>query len=423
MRVRIAVPKERSEGERRVALVPESVEKLAREEHEVVIESGAGGDFYPDDAYAKVGAQIVGRGVTTEADIVLKVAVPSGSEAEALPAGSLLVCFLDPSRDGDVLDRLVRGKVTVFSMNAIPRTGAAQAMDAISSMSSVAGYQAVLMAAEAAGRYLPMMTTAAGTTKAAKVMVLGVGVAGLQAIATARRLGAEVEAFDIRPEVADQVRSLGATFIEAEDDSANGSGPEGEELDVPQPGRTEVLVKALLGLPEDFGRRRAIAAAKRRRQDAEDDSDKETREQGGYASEQDEEKQKRDQELMSERLAAMDIVLTTALIPGKPAPTLLTTEMVERMKPGAVLFDLAVEAGGNCELSRPGEVVVHDHVRIHGPRNLPSTMPIHASYLLSRNMMSVLGHLIDDGGELVLDFEDEITDAAVLAHDGERRGQ
>jgi NAD(P) transhydrogenase subunit alpha len=183
------------------------------------------------------------------------------------------------------------------------------------------------------------------------------------------------------------------------------------------------LVKALLGLPEDFGRRRAIAVAKRRHQDAEDDSERETREQSGYAAEQDEEKQKRDQELMSERLGAMDIVLTTALIPGKPAPTLLTTEMVERMKPGAVLFDLAVEAGGNCELSRPGEVVVHDHVRMHGPRNLPSTMPIHASYLLSRNMMSVLGHLIGDGGELVLDFEDEIIDAAVLAHDGERRAQ
>jgi NAD(P) transhydrogenase subunit alpha len=287
----------------------------------------------------------------------------------------------------------------------------------------------VLMAAEAAGRYLPMMTTAAGTTKAAKVMVLGVGVAGLQAIATARRLGAEVEAFDIRPEVADQVRSLGATFIESvpEDEragAANGHGNNGHESELPQPSRAELFLKALLGLPEDFGRRRAIEAAKRRHEAGQDDGEpKGDGGQGGYASEQDEEKQRRDQELMAERLGAMDIVLTTALVPGKRAPTLVTAEMVERMKPGSVLFDLAVEAGGNCELSEPGEVVVHEHVRIHGPLNLPSTMPIHASHLLSRNVMSVLSHLIDDDGELRLDFEDEITDAAVLTHGGERRNQ
>jgi NAD(P) transhydrogenase subunit alpha len=426
--VKIAVPKERSEGERRVALVPASVEKLASDGHEVVVEAGAGGDFYPDEEYSQAGARVVDETVTGDAEIVLKVAAPSESEAEALPEGGLLVCFLDPSQDGDVLYALAERGVSVFSMNAIPRTGAAQAMDAISSMSSVAGYQAVLMAAEAAGRYLPMMTTAAGTTKAAKVMVLGVGVAGLQAIATARRLGAEVEAFDIRPEVADQVRSLGATFIEAEaedeDEDAKGNGQ--AELELPQPGPTELFLKALLGLPEDFGRRRALEAAKRRHAAAHEDSEAETArmggaEQGGYASEQDEEKQKRDQELMAERLGVMDIVLTTALVPGKRAPTLVTAEMLERMKPGAVLFDLAVEAGGNCELSEPGQVVVHEHVRIHGPRNLPSTMPIHASHLLSRNMMSVLAHLIDEDGELELDFEDEITDAAVLAHGGERR--
>lgn len=296
-------------------------------------------------------------------------------------------------------------------------------MDAISAMSSVAGYQAVLMAAEAAGRYLPMMTTAAGTTKAAKVMVLGVGVAGLQAIATARRLGADVEAFDIRPEVADQVRSLGATFIEAEDEQAEDDGGE-PEVKIPEPGRAELFVKALLGLPEDFGRRRAIEAAKRVPAAAAEEGGAATEEpQGGYASEQDEEKQKRDHELMIERLGEMDIVLTTALVPGKAAPTLVTADMVKRMKPGAVLFDLAVEAGGNCELSEAREVVVHEHVRIHGPLNLPSTMPIHASYLLSRNMASVLSHLVDDDGELQLDFDDEITDGAVLAHDGEVRNQ
>ena len=435
--MKIAVPKERSEGERRVALVPDSVEKLVSDDHDVVVEAGAGGDFYPDESYAKAGAQIADEEVTAEADIVVKVAAPSEAEAEALPEGSLLVCFLDPSQEDDVLEVLAQRKISVFSLSAVPRTGAAQAMDAISSMSSVAGYQAVLMAAEAAGRYLPMMTTAAGTTKAAKVMVLGVGVAGLQAIATARRLGAEVEAFDIRPEVADQVRSLGATFVEAEDEHGNGDRNGGEpELELPQPGGAELFLKALLGLPEDFGRRRAIQAAERRRHagestdHGEDTHDGEpgtargqAKEQGGYAPEQAEEKQKRDHELMTERLGAMDIVLTTALVPGKRAPTLVTADMVERMKPGAVLFDLAVEAGGNCELSEPGEVVVHDHVRIHGPVNLPSTMPIHASHLLSRNMMSVLSHLIDDEGKLELDFEDEITDAAVLAHGGQRRDQ
>ncbi|MDQ6778906.1 MAG: NAD(P) transhydrogenase subunit alpha [Actinomycetota bacterium] len=425
--MKIAVPKEREEGERRVALVPDSVEKLVSDGHQLHVEAGAGGDFYPDEGYAEAGAIVVAEDATADAEIVLKVAAPSESEADALPEGSLLVCFLDPSQQGVVLDVLARRGVTAFSLGAIPRTGTAQAMDAISSMSSVAGYQAVLMAAEAAGRYLPMMTTAAGTTKAAKVMVLGVGVAGLQAIATARRLGAEVEAFDIRPEVADQVRSLGATFIEAEvegsdGDGASGNGDGAKELELPEPGRTESFVKALLGLPEDFGRRRAERAAEQAREAVESDAeDAGAQGQGGYAKEQDEKKQKRDQELMTERLGEMDIVLTTALVPGKRAPTLVTAEMVERMKPGAVLFDLAVEAGGNCELSEPGVVVVHDHVRIHGPRNLPSTMPIHASYLLSRNMMSVLSHLIDEEGGLELDFEDEITGAAVLAHGGERR--
>jgi len=443
--VRIAVQRERAEGERRVALVPESVAKLVSGEHELVVEAGAGGDFYPDEEYAKAGARVAEGDATDGAKIVLQVAAPSEEEARALPEGCLLVCFLDRIQQSDVLEALAQRGVSVFSMSSIPRTGAAQAMDAISSMSSVAGYQAVLMAAQAAGRYLPMMTTAAGTTKAAKVMVLGVGVAGLQAIATARRLGAEVEAFDIRPEVGDQVRSLGATFIEARDEHADHDGGE-LQFEPPQPARAELLVKALLGLPADFGRRRAIEAAKRERARAQDDDardedddkarddddadddearaddDADTREQqDANASEQDEERQQRDQELMTERLGEMDIVLTTALVPGKHAPTLVTAEMVERMKPGAVLFDLAVEAGGNCELSEPGEVVHHDHVAIHGPLNLPSTMPIHASQLLSRNMTSVLSHLLDDDGELHLDFDDEITDGAVLAHDGKVR--
>ncbi|MGI8414096.1 MAG: NAD(P) transhydrogenase subunit alpha [Solirubrobacteraceae bacterium] len=426
--VRIAVRKETAEDERRVALVPDTVQKLVDDEHEVVIESGAGGDFYPDEAYTKAGARIAEKDALADADVVLQVQAPAEDELEGLPENALLICFLDPSAQEDTLKRLAQRRITVFSMAVIPRTGAAQAMDAISSMSSVAGYQAVLMAAQAAGRYLPMMTTAAGTTKAAKVLVLGVGVAGLQAIATARRLGAEVEAFDIRPEVADQVRSLGATFIEARDED-DADDPAGEsEPAGPQIGRTEAFVKALLGLPPELGHRsrgkRSQAGGGAGGSGGEDSSDEEkTQDQarGGYASEQAEEKQRRDQELMTERLGEMDVVLTTALIPGKPAPTLVTTDMVERMKPGAVLFDLAVEAGGNCELSEPGEVVTHGHVRIHGPLNLPSTMPMHASHLLSRNMAAVLSHLIGEDGELQLDFDDEITAGAVLAHDGEVR--
>jgi len=415
--VRIAVLSETAKAERRVALVPATVQKLVADEHEVVVESGAGGDFYPDESYADVGARIADHDAGDDADLVLKVQAPTEGEVDGLPEGALLVCFLDPSGQEEILKRLAERRLTVFSMSAIPRTGAAQAMDAVSSMSSVAGYQAVLMAAEAAGRYLPMMTTAAGTTKAAKVMVLGVGVAGLQAIATARRLGAEVEAFDIRPEVADQVRSLGATFIEADENGEPADKePEEEGSEV---GRTETFVKALLGLPPELGRRRA---REQPAEDGQDDDQTEEQPEGGHASEQDEEKQRKDQELVTERLGQMDVVLTTALVPGKKAPTLVTTEMVERMKPGAVLFDLAVESGGNCELSEPGEVVTHAHVRIHGPLNLPSTMPLHASHLLSRNMAAVLSHLVDEDGELHLDFDDEITDGAVLAHDGEVRG-
>jgi H+-translocating NAD(P) transhydrogenase subunit alpha len=411
------VPKERADGESRVALVPATVEKLVDAEHEVVVESGAGGDFYPDEAYAAVGARVEDADALADADAVLKVQAPTEEEIERFPDGALLVCFLDPAGQESCLERLAKRRLTVFSMSAIPRTGAAQSMDAISSMSSVAGYQAVLMAAEAAGRYLPMMTTAAGTTKAAKVMVLGVGVAGLQAIATARRLGAEVEAFDIRPEVADQVRSLGATFIDAEDEQES-ANEESEDDAGPEIGRTERFAKALLGLPPEFGRRRE---RKRAAENGQGGEEAPTEPQGGHASEQDEEKQRRDQELVNERLGEMDVVLATALVPGKEAPKLVTAEMVEQMKPGAVLFDLAVEAGGNCELSEPDEVVTHGHVRIYGPVNLPSTMPMHASYLLSRNMAAVLSHLIDEDGELDIDFEDEITDGAVLAHDGEVR--
>jgi H+-translocating NAD(P) transhydrogenase subunit alpha len=405
--VKLAVPKEVTAGERRVALVPETVEKLAGHGVEVVIESGAGHDYHPDAAYQEAGATVVdGDDLYRDADVVLKVQKPTDEEVDRLPHGSILVSFLDPGSEGGLVERLAERGVTTLSVELMPRTGRAQSMDALSAMGSIAGYQSVLLAAEALGRYVPMMTTAAGTTKAAKVMVLGIGVAGLQAIATARRLGAEVEAFDIRPEVKDQVRSLGATFIEAEPDEAE---PEQEREVAERKGAGRVLagLKALLGIPPELGRGTAEEA-----ESGEEPEDEETADQGP-----DEEKLRRDQELVAERIAAMDVVLTAAQTPGADPPKLVTKDMVERMKPGAVIVDLAAEDGGNCELTEPGEVVEHQGVHIHGPVNLPSAVPIHASHFYSRNMGSLLSHLTEDG-ELRVDLEDEIIGAICVTHDG-----
>jgi NAD(P) transhydrogenase subunit alpha len=423
--MKIGVPRETVDGERRVALVPETVQKLRDDDLEVLVEAGAGRDYRPDRAYQDAGATVVEDAdeLYEQADVILKVQPPSADEVERLGDGTVLISLIDPNVDDELVKKLAERGVTVISMPAMPRTGQAQSMDALSSMSSIAGYASVLEAASAAGRYLPMMTTAAGTTKAARVMVLGVGVAGLQAIATARRLGAEVEAFDIREEVKDQVKSLGATFIDSDDDGDSNGAAAGddESSGAPEPGRVEGFVKQLLGLPPDFGRRRHAReeTPEGAAEDGDDDGGDEKNDDG-YASEQDEEKQQRDQELVTERIGEMDVVITTALVPGKPAPTLVTTEMVERMKPGAVLLDMAVEAGGNCELSEPGETVEHGNVRILGPTNLPSSMPIHASELYSRNLKSLLDHLIEDG-ELKWDFDDEITDAVCVAHEKEVR--
>jgi NAD(P) transhydrogenase subunit alpha len=418
--MKIGVPRETVDGERRVALVPETVEKLTDDELEVLVEAGAGREYRPDDAYASAGATVVEDAdeLYEQADVVLKVQPPADDEVERLREGTVLISLIDPNVDDELVKKLAERGVTVLSMPAMPRTGQAQSMDALSSMSSIAGYASVLEAASAAGRYLPMMTTAAGTTKAARVMVLGVGVAGLQAIATARRLGAEVEAFDIRAEVKDQVKSLGATFIDSDDDGddADGANDDAGSNGATEPGRFEGFVKQLLGLPPDFGRR----APDKEEASEDSDGDDDEKNDDGYASEQDEGKQQRDQELVTERIGEMDVVITTALVPGKPAPTLVTTEMVERMKPGAVLLDMAVEAGGNCELSEPGETVEHGNVRILGPTNLPSSMPIHASELYSRNLQSLLSHLVEDG-ELKWDFDDEITDAVCIAHEKEVR--
>jgi NAD(P) transhydrogenase subunit alpha len=426
--MRIAVPAETADGERRVALVPETVEKLTEDgEFEVVVQSGAGRDFRPDSAYEDAGAKIAedADALYDGADVVVKVRPPGEEEVERLDKGTVLISFLDPNESPDLVEKLADRGVTAVSMAVIPRTGQAQSMDAISSMSSIAGYASVLEAAREAGRYLPMMTTAAGTTQAARVMVLGVGVAGLQAIATARRLGAEVEAFDIREEVRDQVKSLGATFIDSEDDGDGDDGDGGDDDKDPaaEVGKVEGFAKDLLGLPRDFGRKEEEEGDEEEEEEEEGDSDSDSdsdSDRDGYAGEQSEEKQKRDQELVTERIAEMDVVITTALVPGKDAPTLVTKEMVERMKPGAVLLDMAVEAGGNCELSKPGETVEHCNVRILGPLNLPSSMPIHASELYSKNVESLLSHLAEDG-EIEWDFDDEITHAVVLTHDGEAR--
>jgi NAD(P) transhydrogenase subunit alpha len=424
--VKVGVPKESAEGERRVALVPEGVEKLRKQDIEVVVESGAGRDYNLDGAYEEAGATVVEDAgqVYEQADVVLKIRRPSDDEIEQLREGTVVVGFLEPLTEPEGIEKLARQGVTALALETVPRIARAQSMDALSSMGSIGGYKAALLAADSLGRYLPMMTTAAGTMKAGKVMVLGVGVAGLQAIATMRRLGAEVEAFDIRPEVADQVRSLGATWIEAKDEQESEEDAGEEEEREPSTGERLVDgLRALLGLPERSDGASPDAAASAQGADGDSDDEDDT---GGYAKEQSEEKQRRDQELVGQRITEMDVVLTTALVPGKRAPTLVTREMVESMKPGSLVVDLAAESGGNCELTEPGEVVDHEQVKIHGPTDVASALPIHASQLLSRNMVNLLSHLVDDEADeprLELDFEDQVTDETCVAHDGEVRGR
>jgi len=420
--VKLGVPKETLDGEQRVALAPDGVSKLADRGVEVLVEAGAGRDYNVDDAYEEAGARVVADAeeLWRTADVVAKVRAPTEAELELAQKGSIVISFLQPVQQAELVNELATREVTVLSMDAVPRIARAQSMDALSSMSSISGYKGVVIAADALGKYLPMMTTAAGTTKAAKVLVLGAGVAGLQAIATARRLGAEVSGFDIRPEVKEQIESLGAKFVEPEPEEE----PEEEEVveEEPPRGFAGVLqrVKTALGADE-------LAPSSADGDESENEPVEEAEEEegssapGGYAREQDEEKQRRDRELVSERLRETDVLITTALIPGKSAPTLVTEEMVDGMAPGSVIVDLAAEAGGNCELTKPGEVVEHRLVHIHGPLDLPSSMPVHASQLYSRNVVSLVSHLVDDDGELQLDFEDEITDGVCLAHEGEVR--
>ena len=416
-RVKIGVPRETAEGEQRVGLVPETVTRLVNDGFEVLVESGAGRDYNLDANYEDAGARVVqdAEGVYSEADLIVKVARPEEGEIEYLREGQVLVCFLNGPQHPQLVKKLAETGVTVFSNEAVPRTSVAQSMDALSSMGSIAGYKCALIGANSLGKYVPMLSTAAGTTKAAKVMVFGVAVAGLQAIAIMNRLGAEVFAYDIRPETKEQAESLGATFIDSEDEKEEGE-EEDEYVEYEPQGFSKLM--ASLGFY-------SFAEPPRDEYIVEGEEEGEEEAGEGWSNEKLEE----DQKLVRERIQEMDVVITTALVPGRQAPQLVDREMVESMKPGSVIVDLAAESGGNCELTEPGETVEHEGVKILGPVNLPSRMPIHASQLYSRNMYNLIGHITEDQAEdkdekdpkLALDFEDEIMDATCIAHEGEIR--
>jgi len=411
--------REVAEGERRVGLVPETVERLVKDGFEVVVETGAGLDYNLNENYEEAGATIVDspEDVYGEADIVVKVQSPTEEEIGHLREGQVLICFLNGPQQPELVEKLAEAGVTVFSNEAVPRTSAAQAMDALSSMGSIAGYKCALIASDTIGKYVPMLSTAAGTTKAANVLVFGVAVAGLQAIAIMNRLGGEVYAYDIRPETKEQAESLGATFIDSEDEKEDEEEDQFEEYE-PTGWRKFMTSLGFYSYAEP-PRDRYIVEGE---EEAEDGSDEED---AGWSQE----KLDEDQKLIRERMPEMDVVITTALVPGRKAPQLVDKDMVESMKPGSVIVDLAAESGGNCELTEAGETVEHEGVRIVGPVNLPSTMPIHASQLYSRNMYNLIGHITEDKAEdkdekdlqLDLDFEDEIISETCIAHGGEVR--
>jgi NAD(P) transhydrogenase subunit alpha len=366
--MKVVVPKESAPGEKRVALVPETVSKMVKEGFQVFVESRGGeGAFFLDEAYKSAGAEVVAdpQKLYAHADFVLRVQKPE--HLEILPEGCVLMAFLQPLVDLELIKKLANRKITAFAMELIPRITRAQSMDALSSMSTIAGYKAALLAADALPKFFPMLMTAAGTITPAKVFVIGAGVAGLQAIATARRLGAVVEAFDTRPAVKEQVESLGAKFAEP--------------------------------------------SWKIEEAQAQD--------KGGYAKELSEEQHKKEMAFLAEKVKEADVVITTALIPGKKAPLLITEEMVKNMRPGSVIVDLAAEAGGNCALTKPNERVVVNDVAIIGYLNLPSHMAYHASQMYSRNLYALFSHLIGKEKKLMLDWEDEITAGCCVTHAGE----
>jgi NAD(P) transhydrogenase subunit alpha len=365
--MRIGVPKETTDGERRVAMVPDVVTRLlsSTEGVEVLVQRGAGAEaLIPDSAYEAAGATMVDdAGQTLGADVVVKVAAPTAEETARLGHDSVLIAFLGPLTNGPGVKAIAATGATSFALEAVPRISRAQSMDALSSQANIAGYRAALIGAQELGRYYPMLMTAAGTIRPATVLVLGAGVAGLQAIATARRLGAVVQGFDVRAAVKEQVESLGAHFLEFD----LGGDLEGA---------------------------------------------------GGYAKELTAEQQQRQQELMAEAIGKVDVVITTAAVPGRRAPILVTEKAVELMKPGSVIVDLAAESGGNCELSEPGQSIIRHDVKILAPLNVPSTMAEHASQLYARNIQALLGLMIEDG-VLKLDFEDEVIAGACITRNGE----
>lgn len=366
----VFVPKEIADGETRVACTPETTKRYVKEGFDVLVQEGAGqAAHFTDAQYKDAGATVVdstgASGAWGTADVVLRVAPPSPEEAARLKAGALFIGFLSPHKNHDTIRALRDGKISSLAMELIPRISRAQSMDALSSQASIAGYQAVLMAATTLDKYFPLLMTAAGTIQPAKIVIMGAGVAGLQAIATARRLGAVVEVSDIRPAVKEQVESLGGRFIDFPMDESG----EGE---------------------------------------------------GGYARELTPEQLQAQQAVVREKVVAADAVITTALVPGRPAPRLITKDMVEEMREGAVIVDLAVETGGNCELSKNDATVTEYGVTIIGHPNLPATTPADASLLYSRNIQALILNMLAEG-ELKLDLEDEITDGALLTHDGEVR--
>lgn len=368
-RMRICVATETAPREQRVALVPDSVAKLTKAGHTVIVQSGAGAAAGHDDAsYEAAGATIAPdmAAAYREGEVITRVQRPEAAEIALIPEGATLISLMAPASAAETVAALSARRVTALALELVPRITRAQSMDVLSSQATVAGYKAVLMAASELPRFLPMLTTAAGSITPAKAFVIGAGVAGLQAIATARRLGAVVSGFDVRAAAAEQVKSLGASFVGTD-----------------------------------------LASA-----DAQD--------KGGYAKAQSDDEQARTLAAIARHIKDQDLVITTAQIPGRPAPRLITAEMVRSMRPGSIIIDLAAETGGNCELTKLGETVVENGVRVVGAANLPATMPTHASQMFSRNVLTLLQHLAKDGA-LTIDLNDEITGAMTLTHAGEKR--
>ncbi|NMO01682.1 Re/Si-specific NAD(P)(+) transhydrogenase subunit alpha [Gordonia sp. TBRC 11910] len=354
----VGVVRETASGERRVALVPKVVETLVKKGVPVVVESGAGlGALIPDELFTAAGATI---GDPYGADVVVRVAPPADDEIAKLRGGQKLIGFLAPRNADNKIGALSAADVEAYAVEAIPRISRAQVMDALSSQGNVSGYKSVIVAADLSTRFFPMLTTAAGTVKPATVLVLGVGVAGLQALATAKRLGARTTGYDVRPEVAEQVRSVGAQWLDLGIDAAG---------------------------------------------------------EGGYARELTAEEREKQQQALEDAIKGFDVVITTALVPGRPAPRLVTAAAVEGMKPGSVVIDLAGETGGNCELTEPGEVVVKHDVTIASPLNLPATMPEHSSELYSKNLLALIELMLDDNGVIAPDFDDEVIAAACVTRE------